>query len=65
VRGTARLKRTLELARAEARRFGHRCADTEHGLLGIARLDDGVAAYLLGDRGAPPARIREEVAPPG
>jgi hypothetical protein len=57
-----RLKRALELARAEARRLGHRCVGTEHVLLGIARLDEGVGARLLRDLGAPPDRVREEVA---
>src|SRR5215207_9071462 len=57
-----RLKRALELARAEARRLGHRCVGTEHVLLGIARLDEGVGARMLRDLGAPPARVREEVA---
>jgi ATP-dependent Clp protease ATP-binding subunit ClpA len=59
---TPRLKRTLELARAEARRLGHRCVGTEHVLLGIARLDEGVAAQLLRELGAPPVRVREEIA---
>lgn len=59
---TPRLKRTLELARAEARRLGHRCAGTEHVLLGIARLDEGVGATLLRELGAPPDRVREEIA---
>jgi hypothetical protein len=31
-------------------------------LLGIARLDDGPDAQLLRELGAPPARIREEIA---
>ena len=57
-----RLKRALELARAEARRLGHRRVETEHLLLAIARLDEGVGARLLRDIGAPPARVREEVA---
>ncbi|MBV9467046.1 MAG: hypothetical protein JO206_08800 [Solirubrobacterales bacterium] len=59
---TPRLKRALELARAEARRLGHRCTGTEHVLLGIARLDEGGGAKLLRELGAPRARIREEIA---
>ena len=59
---TPRLKRALELARAEARRLGHRCVGTEHVLLGIARLDEGVGARLLRELGAPPDRVREEIA---
>ena len=59
---TPRLKWALGLARAEAHRLGHRCVGTEHVLLGIARFDDGVDAELLHDLGAPPARIRDELA---
>jgi hypothetical protein len=62
LRVTPRLRRALELARAEARPLGHRCVGTEHVLLGIARLDEGVAVKLLRELGAPPARIREEIA---
>jgi len=62
VRVAPRLKRTLELARAEARRLGHRCVGTEHVLLGIARLDEGVAARILRDLGGSPDRVQEEVA---
>jgi Clp amino terminal domain, pathogenicity island component len=59
---TPRLERALELARAEARRLGHRSVATKHVLLGIARLDEGVAAKLLRELGAPPARVRAEIA---
>jgi hypothetical protein len=59
---TPGLKRALVFARAEARRLGHRSVGTEHVLLGIARLDDGVDAQLLRELGAPPACIREEIA---
>ena len=31
-------------------------------LLGIARIDEGVDVQLLRELGAPPARIREEIA---
>lgn len=57
-----RVKRALELARAEARRLGQRCIGAEHLLLAIARLDEGVAARILRDLGAPPPRVREKVA---
>jgi len=57
VRVTPRFKRVLELARAEARRLEHRCAGTEHVLLGIARLDEGVAAHVLRDLGGQPDRV--------
>jgi len=59
---TPGLKRALLLARAEARRLGHPCVGTEHVLLGIARFDEGPDAQLLGELGAPPSRVREEIA---
>lgn len=59
---TPQLKRALDEARAEARRLGDRCAGAEHVLLGIARMDKGFAPQLLQELGAPPGRIREEVA---
>ena len=59
---TPGLKRALVVARKEAHRLGHRCVGTEHVLLGIARFDEGVDAQLLCELGAPPARIREEIA---
>lgn len=59
---TPGLKQALVVARKEAHRLGHRCVGTEHMLLGIARLDEGVDAQLLRELGAPPARIREEIA---
>jgi hypothetical protein len=59
---TPRLKQALLIARKEAHRLGHRCVGTEHMLLAIARFDEGVDAQLLRKLGAPPARIREEIA---
>jgi ATP-dependent Clp protease ATP-binding subunit ClpC len=59
---TPQLKRALVVARKEAHRLGHRCVGTEHMLLGIARLEEGADAQLLRELGAPPARIREEIA---
>jgi hypothetical protein len=59
---TPRLKQALVVARKEAHRLGHRCVGTEHMLLGIARIDEGADAELLHELGAPPARIREEIA---
>ena len=59
---TPRLKQALVVARKDAHRLGHRCVGTEHVLLGIARFDEGVDAQLLRELGAPPARVREEIA---
>ncbi len=57
-----RAKKTLELARAEASRLGHQQVGTEHLLLAIARLNDGVAAHILKDLGADPPRVRQQLA---
>jgi hypothetical protein len=57
---TPRTKRALETARKEARRLGHRCADTEHLLLGIAE-SEGVARQILAelDATAPRAQLAD------
>jgi ATP-dependent Clp protease ATP-binding subunit ClpC len=56
---TPRAKKTLELALREGLRLGHNYIGTEHILLGLARLDDGVAAEILRDRGVVSERIEE------
>ena len=57
-----RLKRALELARSHARSLGHRCMNTEHVLLGLVDVDDSLAAEILGDLGATPDTVREQLA---
>jgi Clp amino terminal domain, pathogenicity island component len=57
-----RLKRALEIARSHARSLGYRCMDTEHVLLALGDVEDSVAAQILGDLGAPPAAVREQLA---
>ena len=59
---TPRTKKALELARAHGKALGHRCIGTEHVLLGLVDLDEGVAAHILGDLGASPQAVREQLA---
>ena len=58
---TPRGKKTLELALREAVAMGHDHIGTEHVLLGLARVDDGVAAGILRERDVEPDRVRTEV----
>jgi ATP-dependent Clp protease ATP-binding subunit ClpA len=58
---TARAKKVLELALREARALGHDHIGTEHVLLALVRVEDGVAARTLGAFEAPPDRVREQV----
>ena len=59
---TPRTKRTLETARKEARRLGHRCANPEHLLLALSRQRDGVAVEILRDLGVGEGHVREKLA---
>jgi ATP-dependent Clp protease ATP-binding subunit ClpC len=58
---TPRSKRVLELALREAIGLGHNYIGTEHILLGVLALNDGVAARILVDFGVTPEQIRREV----
>jgi hypothetical protein len=58
---TPRTKRVLEAARTEAKRLGHRCADTEHVLLAVSE-SDGVAEQILGQLGAERRHVRVQLA---
>ena len=58
---TPRTKRVLEAARKEARRLGHRCADSEHLLVAVSE-NEGVAEQILRGAGAEPGRVRDELA---
>ena len=58
---TPRAKKALELSLREALALGHDYIGTEHVLLGLVRVDDGVAARILADLGAPAERVREGV----
>src|SRR4051794_16583617 len=58
---TPRTKRVYEAARKEARRLGHRCADTEHLLIAVCE-SDGVAQQMLQEAGAGAGDVRVELA---
>lgn len=56
---TPRAKKVMELAVAEARRFRHNYIGTEHLLLGLLALGQGVAINVLVHLGADADRIRK------
>lgn len=56
------LKRTLELAQGEARRFGHSQIGSQHVLLALLRVDQALAVEILADLGADPSRVRSQLA---
>jgi hypothetical protein len=56
------LKRTLELAQREARRFGHSQIGSQHVLLALLRVDQALAVEILADLGADPPRVRGQLA---
>lgn len=59
---TPRAKKTLELALRESRALGHHYIGTEHVLLALARLDDGVAVQILRDFEVDADAIRRGIA---
>jgi hypothetical protein len=61
VRFDAHAKKSLELALREAIQLGHNYIGTEHELLGIVRVEDGVAAAILRDRGISADEVRVAV----
>jgi ATP-dependent Clp protease ATP-binding subunit ClpC len=58
---TPEAKRVLELAMQEVRGLGHNYIGTEHLLLALVTLREGVSARILADCHAEPERIRAEV----
>jgi ATP-dependent Clp protease ATP-binding subunit ClpA len=50
---TPRSKKVLELSLREALRLGHNYIGTEHLLLGLVRVDEGLAAQILTQLGVP------------
>ena len=58
---TPRAKKALELALREALSLGHNCIDTEHILLGLLDVHEGVAARVLLDFDADSEKIRNKV----
>jgi ATP-dependent Clp protease ATP-binding subunit ClpC len=57
---TPRAKKALQFS-SEALSFGHEYIGTEHILLGVTRVDEGVAAQILHESGVDPKRVREAV----
>ena len=58
---TPRARRTLLLAKQEAERFNHDHVGSEHLLLGLLSLDEGVAIDALKSLGLNLAKLRMEV----
>ncbi len=58
---TPRAKGVLELAAQESRALGHAYVGTEHILLGLTGVGDGVAAQVLVKLGAGQDRVRQQV----
>jgi ATP-dependent Clp protease ATP-binding subunit ClpC len=58
---TPEAKQVLELALEEVRKLGHHYIGTEHLLLALISLREGVSARILVDCHAEPQRIRAEV----
>lgn len=58
---TPRAKKTLETALREALQMGHSYIGTEHILLGLSRVDDGIAADILKKVGLDSGTIRDVV----
>jgi ATP-dependent Clp protease ATP-binding subunit ClpA len=60
-RFTERAKRVLVLAQEEAQRFRHTYIGTEHLLLGLVRVEEGIAARVLRNLGIELGRVRGAV----
>ena len=58
---TPRAQQVLALARKEADRFNHNYVGTEHLLLGLIKLGQGVAVNVLQKMGLDPETVRQEV----
>ncbi|HUZ44569.1 MAG TPA: Clp protease N-terminal domain-containing protein [Acidimicrobiales bacterium] len=58
---TPRAKKALEASLKEALLLGHNYIGTEHLLLGVAYLSDGVGAKILDEAGVTAAAVREQV----
>ena len=58
---TDQARQVLTFAQGEAQRFGHNYIGTEHILLGLLRVEDGVAAQVLRDMDVEVAKVRTAV----
>jgi ATP-dependent Clp protease ATP-binding subunit ClpC len=61
-RFTDRARQVVVLAQEEARAFKHDYIGTEHLLLGLLRVEDGVAARVLGTLGVTAEAVRSQLA---
>ena len=59
---TERARKVLQLAQEEAQRFNHNYIGTEHLLLGLLRVEEGMAARVLGSLEINVEKVRDEVA---
>jgi ATP-dependent Clp protease ATP-binding subunit ClpC len=57
---TPRAQQVVALARKEAERFNHNCVGTEHLLLGLIKLGQGVAVNVLQKMGLDLETVRME-----
>ena len=60
-RFTERAQRVILLAQEEAKRLNHDYLGTEHLLLGLVALSEGVAAVALNNLGIDLKKLRQEV----
>jgi dihydroneopterin aldolase len=60
-RFTHRARQAMVLAQEEARHFNHNYTGTEHLLLGLLRLDEGLASRVLTSRNVSVEAVREQV----
>src|SRR3569832_1325371 len=60
-RFTERAQRVILIAQEEAKRLNHDYVGTEHILLGLIALGEGVAAQVLANLGVDPRRVRSEI----
>lgn len=58
---TPRTKKVIYYSKEEARKLDHNYVGTEHLLLGLLRVEDGVAAQVLMNLGLKLEAVREEV----
>ncbi|HEY7354804.1 MAG TPA: Clp protease N-terminal domain-containing protein [Ktedonobacterales bacterium] len=58
---TPQARRVLSLAQEEAQRFNHNYIGTEHLLLGLVRMEEGVSATVLTNLGVDVNRVRSAV----
>src|SRR5436305_10022179 len=58
---TERARKVLSLAQEEAQRFQHNYIGTEHILLGLVRLNEGIAIKVLNDLGVDVSKVRPAI----